>query len=51
MYLKTIIKIGPPKDMWKLTADPEDAPNTPERIVIFIMITSPSILKMVFQFL
>ncbi|KAJ3112270.1 argininosuccinate synthetase [Phlyctochytrium bullatum] len=24
----------PPKDMWKLTADPEDAPNTPERIAI-----------------
>lgn len=24
----------PPKDMWKLTVDPEDAPNTPERIVI-----------------
>ncbi|KAI8866089.1 argininosuccinate synthetase [Ramicandelaber brevisporus] len=24
----------PPKDMWKLTVDPEDAPNTPERIQI-----------------
>ncbi|KAI8799302.1 argininosuccinate synthase [Cladochytrium replicatum] len=24
----------PPKDMWKLTVDPEDAPNTPERISI-----------------
>lgn len=24
----------PPKDMWKLTADPEDAPNTPERVAI-----------------
>ncbi|EGF82531.1 hypothetical protein BATDEDRAFT_9716 [Batrachochytrium dendrobatidis JAM81] len=24
----------PPKDMWKLTVDPEDAPNTPERIEI-----------------
>ncbi|GBB91290.1 hypothetical protein RclHR1_18490003 [Rhizophagus clarus] len=24
----------PPKDMWKLTVDPEDAPNTPERITI-----------------
>jgi argininosuccinate synthase len=26
---------APPKDMWKLTTDPEDAPNTPERISIF----------------
>jgi argininosuccinate synthase len=25
--------ITPPKDMWKLTVDPEDAPNVPERIV------------------
>jgi len=25
--------ITPPKDMWKLTTDPEDAPNKPERIV------------------
>lgn len=25
--------VCPPRDMWKLTADPEDAPNTPERIV------------------
>ncbi|KAL2919142.1 argininosuccinate synthetase [Polyrhizophydium stewartii] len=24
----------PPKDMWKLTVDPEDAPNTPDRITI-----------------
>lgn len=24
--------VTPPKDMWKLTCDPEDAPNTPERI-------------------
>jgi argininosuccinate synthase len=24
----------PPKDMWKLTVDPEDAPNVPERIEI-----------------
>ncbi|KAI8803719.1 hypothetical protein BJ742DRAFT_742728 [Cladochytrium replicatum] len=24
----------PPKDMWELTVDPEDAPNTPERISI-----------------
>src|SRR4051794_35535997 len=24
----------PPKEMWKLTVDPEDAPNTPERIKI-----------------
>ncbi|KAH6570146.1 argininosuccinate synthase [Batrachochytrium salamandrivorans] len=24
----------PPKDMWKLTVDPEDAPNTPERIEV-----------------
>ncbi|KAJ3000037.1 argininosuccinate synthetase [Globomyces sp. JEL0801] len=24
----------PPKDMWKLTVDPEDAPNEPERITI-----------------
>jgi argininosuccinate synthase len=27
--------LTPPKDMWKLTVDPEDAPNTPERIVLF----------------
>ena len=27
----------PPKDMWKLTVDPEDAPNQPERIVSMIM--------------
>jgi len=26
--------ITPPKDMWKLTVDPEDAPNTPEFITI-----------------
>ncbi|KAJ1654617.1 argininosuccinate synthetase [Dispira simplex] len=26
--------VTPPKDMWKLTVDPEDAPNTPERIHI-----------------
>ncbi|KAI9470898.1 MAG: argininosuccinate synthase [Benjaminiella poitrasii] len=26
--------ITPPKGMWKLTVDPEDAPNTPERITI-----------------
>ncbi|KAI9204937.1 argininosuccinate synthase [Polychytrium aggregatum] len=26
--------ITPPRDMWKLTVDPEDAPNTPERIEI-----------------
>ncbi|KAI8099385.1 argininosuccinate synthase [Halteromyces radiatus] len=26
--------VTPPKDMWKLTVDPEDAPNTPERITI-----------------
>jgi argininosuccinate synthase len=26
----------PPRDMWKLTADPEDAPNVPERIVPYI---------------
>ncbi|KAI8882797.1 argininosuccinate synthase [Backusella circina FSU 941] len=26
--------ITPPKEMWKLTVDPEDAPNTPERITI-----------------
>lgn len=25
--------VTPPKDMWKLTVDPEDAPNTPEHIV------------------
>ena len=25
--------VTPPKDMWKLTVDPEDAPNVPERIV------------------
>ncbi|KAI9016294.1 argininosuccinate synthase [Phycomyces nitens] len=26
--------VTPPKDMWKLTVDPEDAPNKPERITI-----------------
>ncbi|CAG8510457.1 11211_t:CDS:2, partial [Gigaspora rosea] len=26
--------VTPPKNMWKLTVDPEDAPNTPERITI-----------------
>ncbi|KAJ1962681.1 argininosuccinate synthetase [Dispira parvispora] len=26
--------VTPPSDMWKLTVDPEDAPNTPERIDI-----------------
>ncbi|KAJ3219163.1 argininosuccinate synthetase [Dinochytrium kinnereticum] len=26
--------VTPPKDMWKLITDPEDAPNTPERIAI-----------------
>ncbi|KAJ1978876.1 argininosuccinate synthetase [Dimargaris cristalligena] len=26
--------VTPPKDMWKLTVDPEEAPNTPERIHI-----------------
>jgi len=26
--------VTPPKDMWKLTVDPEDAPNTPEHITI-----------------
>ncbi|KAI8991504.1 argininosuccinate synthase [Mycotypha africana] len=26
--------VTPPKEMWKLTVDPEDAPNTPERITI-----------------
>ncbi|KAG0229265.1 argininosuccinate synthetase [Actinomortierella wolfii] len=26
--------VTPPKDMWKLTVDPEDAPQTPEHIVI-----------------
>jgi argininosuccinate synthase len=26
----------PPRDMWKLTVDPEDAPNEPERIVQYI---------------
>jgi len=26
--------VTPPKDMWKLTVDPENAPNTPERITI-----------------
>ncbi|KAJ2763704.1 argininosuccinate synthetase, partial [Coemansia linderi] len=26
--------VTPPKDMWKLTVDPEEAPNTPERITI-----------------
>ncbi|KAJ3292160.1 argininosuccinate synthetase [Borealophlyctis nickersoniae] len=26
--------VCPPKDMWKLTVDPEDAPNVPERIAI-----------------
>ncbi|KAI9314980.1 argininosuccinate synthase [Dichotomocladium elegans] len=26
--------VTPPKDMWKLTVDPEDAPNFPERITI-----------------
>lgn len=26
--------VTPPKDMWKLTVDPEDAPNIPERIAI-----------------
>ncbi|KAJ2782326.1 argininosuccinate synthetase [Coemansia javaensis] len=26
--------VTPPKDMWKLTVDPEDAPDTPERITI-----------------
>ncbi|KAI9338525.1 argininosuccinate synthase [Obelidium mucronatum] len=26
--------VTPPKDMWKLITDPEDAPNTPERISI-----------------
>ncbi|KAJ2474400.1 argininosuccinate synthetase [Coemansia sp. RSA 2322] len=26
--------VTPPADMWKLTVDPEDAPNTPERITI-----------------
>ena len=26
--------VTPPKDMWKLTVDPEDAPNVPERIEI-----------------
>lgn len=28
--------VTPPKDMWKLTVDPEDAPNVPERIVIYL---------------
>ncbi|CAJ0913996.1 4223_t:CDS:2 [Entrophospora sp. SA101] len=23
----------PPKDMWSMTVDPEEAPNTPEHIV------------------
>jgi len=26
--------VTPPRDMWKLTCDPEDAPNTPEKIEI-----------------
>ncbi|KAG1248488.1 hypothetical protein G6F68_013777 [Rhizopus microsporus] len=26
--------VTPPKEMWKLTVDPEDAPNQPERITI-----------------
>ena len=26
--------VTPPKDMWKLTTDPEDAPNVPDRISI-----------------
>jgi len=26
--------VTPPKDMWKLTVDPEEAPDTPERITI-----------------
>lgn len=26
--------VTPPKDMWKLTVDPEDAPNTPECLTI-----------------
>jgi len=26
--------VTPPKDMWKLTVDPEDAPDTPERITL-----------------
>ncbi|KAI8929220.1 argininosuccinate synthase [Entophlyctis helioformis] len=32
----------PPKDMWKLTVDPEDAPNTPERIAIHFVEGKPT---------
>ncbi|PRT56416.1 Argininosuccinate synthase [Wickerhamiella sorbophila] len=32
----------PPKDMWKLTVDPEDAPNTPENFTIFFENGLPS---------
>ncbi|KAJ2427819.1 argininosuccinate synthetase [Coemansia sp. RSA 2524] len=34
--------VTPPKDMWKLTVDPEDAPNTPERITITFKEGKPS---------
>jgi argininosuccinate synthase len=30
--------VTPPKDMWKLTVDPEDAPDVPERIVLLLPI-------------
>lgn len=32
----------PPKDMWKLTVDPEDAPNTPENFTVFFENGLPS---------
>ncbi|KAJ1918255.1 argininosuccinate synthetase [Mycoemilia scoparia] len=34
--------VTPPKDMWKLTVDPEDAPDTPERIEIVFSGGNPS---------
>jgi argininosuccinate synthase len=37
--------VTPPKDMWKLITDPEDAPNTPERIVSILSLVSFSSCK------
>ncbi|KAJ1543847.1 argininosuccinate synthetase [Cladochytrium tenue] len=37
--------VTPPKDMWKLTVDPEDAPNTPERITIHFEAGTPTLVK------
>ncbi|KAI8825890.1 argininosuccinate synthase [Fimicolochytrium jonesii] len=33
--------VTPPKDMWKLTVDPEDAPDAPERIAIHFVNGEP----------